>query len=160
MARGDSIAPGSLVALVKDFLGQGLTATGALRELRSQGFGVNTQRWYRTYGETGAALANGPALAGAHGGSVLRDDQHTPWAAGKSGVYAYQVQVIVEDPTAGTLGRAQYTVLSATNMTPDEAIAQATDDFTSNATEGGSGEGQRVHGGVLTGAYMQTGYKR
>ena len=160
MARGDSIAPGSLVGAMTDLIGQGLTATAGLRQLRESGLGINTQRWYRTWGETAAAMSNVTTLQGVAPDSALRDDQHTQWSAGKAGNYAYQVSIIVEDPTAGTTGRAQYTLLSPTPLTPGDAVAQATDDFASNTAEGQSGEGQRVHGGVLTGAYMMTGYTK
>ena len=160
MPRGDSIAPGSLVGAIRALYDAGHTATSGLRALRESGLGVTTQAWYRTWGETAAAVGNAGLLGAADPSSVLRGDQHTEWSAGTAGVFAYQVNVIVDDPMSATIGRAPYTVTSSVPLTPDEAIAQAADDMAANTGEGASGEGQKVHGGVLVGAYRMTGYNR
>ena len=160
MARGNPIAPGSLIGLIGSILETGVTATAGLREIREQGWGITTQTWYRVWGETAAAYANKGGLAGLDPTGVVPDLMHTDWAAGTSGRYAYQVSIILDDPESGGMGRAPYTILSDVPLSPEDAIGQATDDFAAAITIGGSGEGQKVHGGVLTGAYRMTGYQK
>lgn len=80
---------------VRSMIERGLSATAALREFRAAGGQIQTQTWYRTYGEVGAALANRERASSIPLGRRPNADEVTTWSTRRATGYLYQIEAQV-----------------------------------------------------------------
>lgn len=155
MARGDPINRGALTAWISSAQERGLSQRGALRELRESGLGVRDTVLRQTWNEVRSARANAGALADLGGNQQVPGELHTEWAAGQREGYIYNVSVLTRDED-GVITSMPFSATSEDPMLVDDIMAQIEEDLEAGF-EAGSGQGQELHGIVLTGAYRMTG---
>lgn len=153
MARNPSIGnPGPYAASA---IREGLSATEALQAVRDAGGGVNTQAWYRAYGEATAALANAGPVGALDPFAIPGGEHFVDWSAGREGAFGYQVAVTTIDTETGMLTTDPYTVITDQALTPAEAAQQAFDDYTDSDAD--DIYGRRTVAAVTTNLYRMTG---
>lgn len=147
--------------LISDLIDQGLSATAGLEQARDLGVeSIRTQTWYDLWGETAAAKANAGEFFDVDYATPLGAESYTDWAAGRAGTYGHQVGVVVRDLESGAEWVVEYTAISDSPMTPQQAVDEALAVYTQGTTaEGGTFE-ERIRGGFLKNAYRFTGPKR
>jgi hypothetical protein len=134
---------------------EGKTATEALRELRESGAGISTQRWYRVYGETQAAIENRETAATL---DILRTpgaEQWTEWETRAEG-YMYQFRISAWDAELGTMVTREASVFRTQPVPTIDAMQQAQDEFVEGNTVVGTNP-LVFQGAVLSGLFQMTG---
>lgn len=144
---------GNLAAYLTRAVEQGLSANAAYRELKGTDLGIRRQSFLQAYRETREAVTNRAIVAGLPGNLPVPDTAITTWQHATPNQYLHQVQVLVRQP--GTLDFEPHfvTIASPEPLSPDEAVGQAVDIWDAATTPGGTGEGQTIGGGILTGVY-------
>lgn len=136
-------------------IAEGINATEGLRMLRDSGAGVETQRWYRVYGEMQAAIQARPEIQALDFTQAPQGQVWTEWQTRGTG-YAYQVTHAVWDPELGVRSTRQATVISAEPISIQDALDQANEEFTENT--GVTGTNPVVWlGSTVTGLHQMTG---
>jgi hypothetical protein len=156
----DDIQTGSIIGFIKQAIVDGKSATSALKDFRAADGAIRNQRWYSAFGEVKASLAQKEEIATLRYDLLPRADQFVEWAAGKAGTYGYQIEVVQRDAGADNMFTSRYTLLSPDLLTPDEAVAQAMEDYSQSTGEGGTNEGITVLGGTVVNLYQMTGRPR
>lgn len=137
---------GGITGFIREAIGTGRSARGALADFRELGGHIRDSRWYRLYGEERAALAQAETLASFDHGLLPRDEMFTDIEGGKRGQFGTLVAVFQRFAGSDEVytNFAWYT--SDVIHTPEEAELGMSDLFDVNTEEGGSGEGFHVLG--------------
>lgn len=146
-----------MAAWIANAIGEGLSATAGLNQLRDEGYGFRRQSWFQLWGDVAASLGQQGAWATADPNSLPPGDLFTPWAAGNPGEYAYQVKVHVRSTGTGEVGTRNYTLISRDILTPGEAADVAINEYDAWTGDNDGEYAETVLGAVMTGGYTMTG---
>lgn len=130
----------------------GASANEALSDFRDSGGEMQTQRWYRLYGQVGDSLARNDEAYAIAPDTLPTAEQYGEWEAGNGGQYATQVSVTFRDIDSGVFGVAQYTHITDEPHTPEEAM-QAGIDLYANEDAAGRYE-QEIMGAFATNVWQ------
>jgi len=114
----------------------GSSANEALNDFRNAGGEMQTQRWFRLYGQVGDSLARSDEAYALEPNAIPPGESYGEWAMGQGGQYASQVQVVFRDIESGAFGVAQYTHITNEPHTPAEAEQAAIDTYGDTETAG------------------------
>lgn len=144
---------GNLAAYLTRAVEEGLSANAAYSAVKGTELGIRRASFLQAFKETREAVTNRALVAGLPGNVPIPNDAITIWQHATPNQYLHQVQVLVRQP--GTLDFEPHyvTIASPDPMTPDEAVGQAVDIWDAATRPGGTGEGQVIGGGILTGVY-------
>lgn len=144
---------GNIAGYVSRLQSEGMGARAGLRAFRDAGGAVRDSRWYNTWGEVAASKA-GQVDVGAHPlNSVPSREVLTDWHAGKPGQFATQVRVFVRERAQDEVSIRQFTHVTDSPHTGQEAIDAAIDTF----SEGGENYAEDVTGAYVSGYYQMRG---
>lgn len=154
MARGDPINRGALTGYIASAQERGLSARGALRELRASGLGVQDRQLYDTWREVRQVRTNAAAVADLPGNSVVPDHLHVDRPSGRREGYLYNVQVMIRTDDGELISRP-HSVASDDPMMVNDIMAVAADE-TEAGIESGTDLGATFFGAVLVSGYHMT----
>lgn len=141
MPAGDSFGPDNPAGFIKALINEGEGPTAGLRIYRDAGGAINDSRWFSLYGQVADTIAREPAVLGLDPFMLPTiSDYGEPWAMGKGGQFATQVEVQIVDRDTGLWFTKQHTYITDVAHTPAEAEADAFAMFGDPDTESEYGE--------------------
>lgn len=135
----------------------GMSANQTLAALREGGAGMARQAGLRLYGQVTASLANRSEQIAYPTNALPRAEILNPWAMGRGGQFATQVEIQVRDRRTGIISAVQYTHVTNDPHTGDEAIQAGMDLYGDTETQ--NRYGQTVEGGVVINRFETVPYE-
>lgn len=147
---------GNRAGFIARAIQQGMSANQTLAALREGGAGMARQAGLRLYGQVASSLANREAQISYPTNALPRAEVLSPWAMGRGGQFATQVEIQVRDRRTGIISAVQYTHVTDEPHTGDEAIQAGMDLYGDTDTQ--NRYGQTVEGGVVINRFETVPY--
>lgn len=148
---------GNRAGFIARAIQQGMSANQTLAALRDAGAGMARQAGLRLYGQVMGSLANREAQVAYPTNALPRAEVLSPWAMGRGGQFATQVEIQVRDRRTGIISAVQYTHVTNEPHTGDEAIQAGMDLYGDTDTQ--NRYGQTVEGGVVINRFETVPYE-
>ncbi|HEY5989327.1 MAG TPA: hypothetical protein VIV12_23540 [Streptosporangiaceae bacterium] len=146
---------GNLAGMIGNAIRQGISANAFQRSIIGTGLGINRQSLLRAFGQVREALSAQGRIGALRGDVPVPDAAIVDWGHAPATGFLHHVRVLVRLPGKREVDTLFFNINSDTPLSPADAEQQAMD-IASSATEpGGSGEGQDVLGGFLSGVYVK-----
>lgn len=160
MSEGEGLdvseAFGNRAGFMAKAIQEGLSANETLRLMREGGAGMARQAGLRLYGQVNASLARRGEQIAYPTNALPRGDMMQPWAMGRGGQFATQVEIQVRDRRSGIVSAVQYTHVTDEPHTGDEAIQAGMDLYGDTETQ--NRYAQSVEGGVVINRFETVPY--
>lgn len=149
--------PDNPAGFIRGLINEGEGPTAGLGLFREAGGRINDSRWFSLYGQVNDTIDREPGVLGMDPFTLpSMSDYGEPWAAGKGGQFATQVEVQIVDRDTGLWITKQHTYITDEPHTPAEAEADAFDVFGDPDTENEYGE--TVMGAIAIHLWTTTAY--
>lgn len=149
---------GNRAGFIARAIQEGMSANQTLGALRDAGMGINRQAGLRLYGQVNASLARRGEQVAYPTNALPRGDMLQPWAMGRGGQYATQVEIQVRDRRTGIVSAVQYTHVTDEPHTGDEAIQAGMNLYGDTETQ--NRYAQTVEGGVVINRFETVPYEQ
>ena len=147
---------GNIAGFQSEFVGQGYSARQALQVFRGAGGTSGDARWFASYANVRASLANSDYNYALDPNQYPAGSDYSQWAAGRGGQYATSVAIQMIDKDTGLIGTHRYMHLTDTPHTPAEAMQAGIDLYGSD--DNVEKYRQDVGGAYVVGIYQTTPY--
>jgi len=152
----DPVNMGNVGGFARRAIEEGWSQRRFTDTIRESGGDVSRGGARSAYNEAREAMLNAGDARGLPGHRIPGADNFTPWAAGKAGRYAYQINISITDLETGETRQQPWIVPADEPMSINRAQQIAIDQAEAGVTEG-LYENERVDGARITGLYIQTG---
>lgn len=146
------LSPGNPAGFMAYHVSIGSSARAALDEWRDLGGRATDAVWYRMYGQVTDTVIRTPDFMALDPDVIPSGSDWGVWEAGSGGKYAMQVIVSAVDTETGLLTANQYTHMSDTPFTKNEAEQAAMDVF-------GTQDNEDRYGQTVLGAFAVHGWQ-
>lgn len=138
---GASYVRGMLPAILRAGLGAGYSGAEMLRQLRSVGAGIGTQRFYQSLGEVQASEISAAGVAGMDLTTIPDEGMFADWGVRNPTGYVYQFRMYIgetmEDGHLVTAGYRNFSLRTNQVQAVGEILQDAIDLFRNQATRYG-----------------------
>lgn len=123
--------PGALLsAFTSGAVGAGLSAREALAEVRSVGWAVSNERWFRAFRDATTARDLAGSFTDLDALTVIPPELHAPWRVANPEGYVYRANVSTIEPETGVRGYVSQMVFSDVPLSPADVSQQIWDEWT------------------------------
>lgn len=158
-AYGAAYVRGMLPSLIRTGVSNGLSGAEILRQLRSAGAGIQTQRFYQALGEVQASEISAAGVAGMDLTTVPSEEMFAAWGVRNPTGYVYQFRMYIgetmEDGSLITAGYRNFSLRTNGVQAVGEILQDAIDLFRNQATR----YGQAFLGAEVANLYKEVGLK-
>lgn len=157
---GNGPSTGNIAGFIKGLIDEGVGPTEGRQLYRDAGGTVSNGAWSRLYGETYDALQRSTTAGSLELDQLPDPSQYATWSMGKGGKYATQVNLFSRDTGTNDITPHNYTYITSSPHTPQEAIDEAWSIFFNPETLdiNGTGAGQVPLGATIQNVYQTVPY--
>jgi len=150
------VAPlGNLAGAIARAVKAGVSANAFQRLIKGTELGINRQALLRAFGQVREAVAAQGVIGSLRGDLPVPDEAITDWGHAPATGFLHHVRVLVRLPGKREVDTLFFNINSDTPLTPEEAESRAIDIAGAATGPGGTGDGQDVLGGFLSGVYVK-----